>query len=72
MLTPPRPWFSAPMGPEADSSHEVVDLAVALAVDDPARLALRGAAGSAGQTRTGVAVLDRLNVPEVPREAVEL
>jgi hypothetical protein len=63
---------SAPMGPEAEGAYEVVDLAVALAVNDPARLALGRAAGCAGQPSARVAVLDGLDIPEVSRQAVEL
>ena len=60
------------MRPEADGPDEVVDLAVAFAVNDAARLALGGPAGRAGQPAPGVAVLDSLDVPEVPRQPVEL
>jgi hypothetical protein len=58
--------------PEADGAYEVVDLAVALTVNDPTRLALGRTAGRAGQSTPGVPVLDRLDVAEVPREPVEL
>jgi hypothetical protein len=58
--------------PDADGAHEVVDLAVSLAVNDAARLALGRAAGRARQPTSGVAVLDSLDVPEVPCESVEL
>jgi hypothetical protein len=58
--------------PEADGADEVVDLAVARAVNDSARLALGAAAGRARQPTSGVAVLDSLDIPEVPCESVEL
>src|SRR5580698_3568543 len=50
----------------------MIDLAIAFPVDDPARLALGRAAGCARQPAPRVAVLDRLDVPEVAGKAVEL
>ena len=64
--------ISTPMRSESDGAHEVVDLAIAFPVDDPARLPLCRTAGGTRQPGAGVAVLDRLDVPEVPGEAVEL
>jgi hypothetical protein len=60
------------VGPEADGADEVVDLAVSLARDDAARRALGRTAGRTRQPTSGVAVLDCLDVPEVPCESVEL
>jgi hypothetical protein len=58
--------------PEADGADEVVDLAVSLAVNHAARLALGRTAGRTRQPTSGVTVLDSLDVPEVPCESVEL
>src|ERR1700683_3471163 len=67
------PEQSAPAGrPQSQRPDEVVDLTVALAVDDAPRLALRGATGGTREPTALVAVLDRLDVPEVTGEAVEL
>jgi hypothetical protein len=63
---------SAVVRSEADGADEMVDLAVSLAVDDAARLALGCTACRAGQPTSGVAVLDRLDVPEIACEPVEL
>jgi hypothetical protein len=63
---------SATTWPEADGPDEAVDLAIALPVDDAACFSLSGTAGGAGQARTCVAVLDHLDVAEVPRQAVQL
>jgi hypothetical protein len=50
----------------------VVDLAIPLSIDHPSCLTFRGTTTGARETTPFVAVLDGLDVPEVPGEAVEL
>ena len=69
---PERTGCSAVAGAEADGSDEVVDLAVPLAVDDPAGGAFGSTPGGAAQAASAVAVLHRLDVPEVTGQPVKL
>jgi hypothetical protein len=55
------------MRSESDSTHEVVDLAIAFPVDDPTRLALRTAGSSSRKPASFIPVLDGLNIAEVSR-----
>jgi hypothetical protein len=50
----------------------VVDLAIALPVDDPPDFTLRRPARRPGKTAPLVAMLDCFDVPEVPGDAIEL
>jgi hypothetical protein len=63
---------AAPSGCQSDGLDEVVDLAIALPVDHPPGIALCRTGRGSAQAASLVAVLDRLDVPEVAGQAVEL
>ena len=63
---------SAPLRSEADCAHHVIDLAVALPIDDSPRLTMRGTTSCAGEPTALIPMLDGFDVAEIPGEPVEL
>jgi hypothetical protein len=58
--------------PESDGADEAVDLPIPLPVDDAPGLSLGRTSGRPGEAAATVAVLNRIDVPEVACDPVEL